>query len=74
MQEAGLAKDEVLAEKISYLKWHLGNEVGKRWWQQYKATETNDQIIQMIDKELAVNDYNQNREYMDALIPLSSSK
>jgi hypothetical protein len=52
----------------------LGNEVGKRWWQQYKATETNDQIIQMIDKELAVNDYNQNREYMDALIPLSSSK
>ena len=73
MRKAGLAKDEVLVEKITYLKWHLGNEIGKRWWTQYKATETNDEIIQEIDRALATNDYSQNREYMDTLLSTPSS-
>ena len=31
MHELGLADDE-WESRINYLGWHLGNEVGRRWW------------------------------------------
>lgn len=69
MQQLGLAEDEVLAEQIDYLKWHLGNDAGRRWWAQYRAEEPDDEIVQRIDKALASNDYDQNRKFLDALLP-----
>ena len=74
MQRLGLADDGVLAEKISYLEWHLGNDIGRKWWAKYKATEPDDEVVRMIDKAMATNDFNQNREYIDALLPSAEVK
>lgn len=68
MQQLGLAESGVLDQQIRYLEWHLGNEVGRRWWAQYKSEEPEDEIVRMIDKVLSTADYDQNRRYMDALM------
>lgn len=69
MQQLGLAEDKVLAEQVNYLKWHLGNEVGRRWWAQYRAEDPDDEIVQIVDQALATNAFDQNREFLDALLP-----
>jgi hypothetical protein len=43
MQQLGLAESGVLDQQIRYLEWHLGNEVGRRWWAQYKSEEPEDE-------------------------------
>ncbi|TAH46860.1 MAG: hypothetical protein E6Q99_08150 [Elusimicrobia bacterium] len=68
MQQLGLAESEVLDQQIRYLEWHLGNEVGRRWWAQYKVEEPEDEIVRMIDKVLSTTDYDQNRRYVEALM------
>lgn len=74
MRKAGLAQDDVLDEQIAYLKWHLGNAVGKRWWAEYKATAAEDEVTRMIDRAMASSNYAQNREYIDALLPPSANQ
>lgn len=58
----------MLDQQIRYLEWHLGNEVGRRWWAQYKVEEPEDEIVRMIDKVLSTTDYDQNRRYVEALM------
>ena len=36
MSQVGLA-DDSWKDQINYLRWHLGNETGRRWWAQYRA-------------------------------------
>jgi hypothetical protein len=31
MRQLGLADEQLLAEQVSYLEWHLGNQIGRRW-------------------------------------------
>lgn len=69
MQKLGLAQDEVLAEQVKYLEWHLGNEVGRRWWAHYRRDEPNDEIVKLVDEALSGVGYGQNREFIDALLP-----
>ena len=33
MSRLGLVEPEILRNRIGDLRWHLGNEVGKRWWE-----------------------------------------
>lgn len=73
MQKLGLAEDEVLQQQIDYLRWHLGNDVGRRWWAQFKAESPNDDIVQRIDKVLSTDDYVQNRTFIDGLLPRPSA-
>jgi len=69
MQQLGLAEDEVLEQQVSYLEWHLGNEVGRRWWTHYRADDPDDEIVQLVDRALSSADYSQNRQFLDALLP-----
>lgn len=74
MQQLGLAEDEILSEQINYLKWHLGNDAGRRWWARYRTEELNDEIVQRIDKALEANDYDQNRKFLDVMLPPEKAK
>ena len=58
MHELGLADDD-WEDRIDYLRWHLGNEVGRRWWAQYKDDSSNE-FIQMVDEVLAGSDHKGN--------------
>jgi len=66
MHELGLAPDD-WKERINYLGWHLGNEVGRRWWAYSKAGWPDDTVRQ-IDAALARRNYGSNREMLDALM------
>ena len=74
MQQLGLAEDEVLAEQVRYLEWHLGNETGRRWWAHYKSDDPDDEIVQLVDQAMATADYTQNKEFLDALLPVVEGK
>lgn len=69
MQLLGLADDALVAEQVTYLVWHLGNEPGRRWWVQYRSDDPDDEIVQLVDRALATADYSENRKYIDALLP-----
>jgi hypothetical protein len=68
MQQLGLADEQLLAQQVKYLEWHLGNEIGRRWWAQYSADDPNDEIVRLIDEALGTADYSQNREFLDVLL------
>lgn len=73
MQQLGLAENEVLAEQVNYLEWHLGNEAGRRWWARYKADDPDGEIVKLVDQAMSTADYSQNREFLDALLPTPES-
>ena len=66
MQELGLADDE-WENRLEYLSWHLGNEIGRRWWAYMKISAPND-FVQMVDEILAVRDHSGNRDLLDAMM------
>ncbi len=55
-------------ERVDYLGWHLGNEVGRRWWEQVKNDYSED-FRAKVDKILAGDDSGSNRKMLDALMP-----
>ena len=67
MDEMGMAH-EGWQERINYLNWHLGNEAGRRWWEQVKSGYSDDFRTQ-VDAILADNNFESNRETIDALMP-----
>ena len=67
MHELGLAPDD-WEERIGYLKWHFGNEVGRRWWA-YSKEGFPENFIQEVDENLARGDFQDNRMLLDALMP-----
>ena len=71
MHELGLATDD-WADRIDYLDWHLGNEVGRRWWSHsrkgYRA-----EFVRMIDDVLAESDYRDNQRQLDSMLPQGES-
>ena len=67
MSEMGLAH-EGWQERVDYLKWHLGNEVGRRWWEQVKS-DYSDEFRMLVDEILASDNFGSNREMLDALMP-----
>lgn len=71
MHELGLAPDD-WQERFDYLSWHLGNEVGRRWWAFTKEGWPED-VVQQIDGVLEGWDYSVNQELLDAMMPAASS-
>ena len=67
MHELGLA-DEDWENRIGYLGWHLGNEVGRRWWA-YSKEGYSDDFVQTVDEVLAIRDHKGNRDLLDAMMP-----
>ena len=67
MNEMGLAH-EGWQKRVDYLKWHLGNEVGRRWWEEVKS-DYSDDFRTHVDEILAGDNFGSNREMLDALMP-----
>ena len=67
MQRLGLAEDELFGQQLRYLEWHLGNEIGRRWWAQYRADDPDDEIIRLVDEALSRADFKQNHEFLEAM-------
>ena len=72
MHELGFADDD-WEERIGYLGWHFGNEVGRRWWEYSKGGYPDD-FIQTVDEILARNDHTGNRALLDAMRPKPKSE
>ena len=66
MHELGLAGDD-WENRIDYLGWHLGNEVGRRWWA-YSKKYWSDEFVQTVDDVLATQGHSTNREWLDAMM------
>jgi hypothetical protein len=67
MDELGLA-DEGWQVRIDYLRWHLGNEAGRRWWSQTRRDDAGDDVVAAIDSVLAVPDWAANRALLESVI------
>lgn len=66
MHELGMA-DERWKERVNYLRWHLGNEVGRKWWAHFRG-EFADDFAAMIDGLLEVDEAPPNRAALTALL------
>jgi hypothetical protein len=67
MHELGLA-DADWENRIGYLGWHLGNEVGRRWWA-YNKEGFPDDFVQTVDEVLASGEHRDNQDLLDSLMP-----
>lgn len=67
MDELGLAY-EGWRERVNYLRWHFGNEVGRRWWKEAKNGYP-DEFRKYVDEILTENTFSSNQEMLDALMP-----
>ena len=67
MHELGLA-DADWEDRIGYLRWHFGNEVGRRWWA-YSQEGFPDDFIQKVDEVLAKSKHRDNQDLLDSLLP-----
>src|SRR5512139_2018330 len=65
MRRSGYA-DAQLEDRIAYLEWHLGNEVGRRWWA-YSRDSYPDDFAARIDRIVSI-ETDRNRKLLDALI------
>jgi len=72
MNELGLAHED-WQNRVNYLNWHLGNEVGRRWWAHVKDGYSAD-FIQRVDEILARGEHKNNQEMLDALMPHSKTE
>lgn len=67
MDELGLA-GEGWQGRLEYLRWHLGNEAGRRWWAQVREDAPEDEVIAAIDSILAEVDWRDNRDLLETIV------
>lgn len=74
MHALGVADAEWM-ERTSYLTWHLGNEVGRRWWAHFRGGFP-DRFTRMVDGILTEADPEKNAAALRALLrtPLSRDR
>ena len=58
-------------ERVNYLRWHFGNEVGQRWWNEVKDGYP-DEFREYVDSILTEDSQTENREMIDALMPVET--
>ena len=66
MEELGMAPEN-WEKRVGYLRWHLGNEIGRRWWREVKDSYPED-FRQRVDEILESGQYASNRRMIDALL------
>lgn len=69
MHELDLAPDD-WQERMDYLSWHLGNEIGRRWWNATKSDWPAD-MVQQVDSLLDNGNAAANRDLLDAILATS---
>ncbi|MGA9575014.1 MAG: hypothetical protein WBS20_13835 [Lysobacterales bacterium] len=67
MQEMGLADQEEVKERMAYLKWHLGNEIGRRWWNAAKKDYPR-QFVDQVDSALKDSEFDDNKVFLESLL------
>ena len=67
MIELGVADEELYQERVGYLRWHLGNEAGRRWSTQYVLGEPNE-LYRDIETVLSGSDFQINKQVLDAML------
>ena len=67
MIELGVDDEELYQERAGYLIWRLGNEAGRRWWNQYALGEPNE-LSRDIETVLAGSNFQINKEVLDAML------
>ena len=68
MQIYGLVDEETLNKMTQYLDWHLGNQVGRRWWAHLREEEDKS-FVEIVDKILERSDPGRNQKFLDAMLP-----
>lgn len=71
MYELGLA-DEDWTDQITWLQWHLGNEIGRRWWT-FERDAYPEKFANMVDDAMAEKGYQTNRRLLDSMLPQARS-
>jgi hypothetical protein len=71
MSEAGLAPPDWEDQK-RYLRWHLGNEVGRRWWKYARGPEPTGFEAEL-DAILTGSEYSGNQIMLDSMIAQQES-
>ena len=71
MHELGLAEDD-WEDRFDYLRWHLGNEVGRRWWAYLKEGYPED-FAQSVDKVLITSGDTHNQDLLDSMLRQSDA-
>jgi hypothetical protein len=66
MNELGLADDKWV-DRVDYLRWHLGNEIGRRWWESSKEGFP-PEFVATVEEILSIGEFGGNQELMDALL------
>jgi hypothetical protein len=66
MNELGLADDEWV-DRIDYLRWHLGNEVGRRWWE-HSRDSFPAEFVATVEASLSIGEFRGNQRMLDALL------
>jgi len=66
MHQLGMA-DERWKERVGYLRWHLGNEVGRRWWAHFRGEFSAD-FASMVDALLSEEETAPNRAALAAVM------
>lgn len=67
MDKMGMAH-EGWEERVDYLRWHLGNPVGRRWWEEVRDGYP-EEFRSRVDGILRDGNDASNREMLDALMP-----
>ena len=74
MDQMGLA-GEGWQNGIGYLRWHLGNEAGRRWWRQTRGDgPARNDLMAAMDSVLAESDWNRNRNLVESIIRSDSGQ
>tara|TARA_B110000444_G_C18760075_1_gene557142 strand:- start:657 stop:1160 length:504 start_codon:yes stop_codon:yes gene_type:complete len=67
MIELGVADEELYQERTAYLRWHLGNEAGRRWSTQYVLGEPNE-LSSDIETVLSGSNFQINKQALNAML------
>ena len=73
LKELGLADDDLFNERVGYLQWHLGNEVGRDWYSTSRQFYPAD-FAKAIDSVLEKDDYGSNKRLLDSILPHHESQ
>ena len=72
MDKMGMAH-EGWQDRMDYLGWHLGNEVGRRWWEAVKDGYP-EEFAKRVDAILERGNFTSNRGMLDSLMPSSDKE
>jgi len=68
MIELGVADEELYRERVGDLSWHLGNEAGRRWWDQQKKEYVRSRIYSDVDAVLSNSTFQSNKQLIDSIL------